>query len=217
MDYEEEQHEEMQAEPQAGVIEIDAEDAPYLDLRDDHERQGYAILKNRSFVHTRAFNWELLIKIGMSKDFATVWHAIGWDNFVPIEYGSRLLTIQFLCTLWEVENGVYFQLFGKEYLLSWKTFAGHLDFNKRWPISLDQACRSFNCHEFWGLISGQVVHGKFAPQCGDIHNPTLQLMHKRLTITLFPRDDVRLVRNDVLLILLCHGQQDQNLPRASFG
>ena len=37
MDYEEEQHEEMQAEPQAGVIEIDAEDAPYLDLRDDHE------------------------------------------------------------------------------------------------------------------------------------------------------------------------------------
>ena len=44
MDYEEEeQHEEMQAEPQAGVIEIDAEDAPYLDLRDDScrgPRQG---------------------------------------------------------------------------------------------------------------------------------------------------------------------------------
>jgi len=38
MDYEEEeQYEEMQAEPQAKVIEIDAEDAPYLDLRDDHE------------------------------------------------------------------------------------------------------------------------------------------------------------------------------------
>ena len=38
MDYEEEeQHEEMQAEPQAGIIEIDAEDATYLDLRDDHE------------------------------------------------------------------------------------------------------------------------------------------------------------------------------------
>ena len=78
MDYEEEeQYEEMQAE----VIEIDTEDTPYLDLRDDRERQGYAILKNRSFVHTRAFD--------------------------P-EYGSRLLTIQFLCTLREVENGVYF-------------------------------------------------------------------------------------------------------------
>ena len=57
MDYEEEeQYEEMQAEPQAEAIEIDAEDAPYLDLQDDRERQGYAILKNRSFVQTRAFN-----------------------------------------------------------------------------------------------------------------------------------------------------------------
>ena len=74
----------------------------------------------------------------MYEDLANVWHAIGWSNFVPIEeYGSRLLTIQFLCTLREVEDGVYFQLFGKEYLLSWKSFASHLDFNKRWPISLE--------------------------------------------------------------------------------
>ena len=110
MDYEEEeQYEEMQAEPQAEMIEIDAEDAPYLDLRDDHERQGYAILKNRSFVHTRAFDPDPLIKTSMYEDFPNVWHEIGWDNFVPVEeYGSRLLTIQFLCTLREVENGVYF-------------------------------------------------------------------------------------------------------------
>ena len=54
---------------------------------------------------------------------------------------------------------------------------------------------------FWGQISGQVVHGMFAPRCNDIHNPTLQLMHKWLAITLFPRDDVRSVRNDELLIL----------------
>src|SRR6185295_13846907 len=60
-------------------------------------------------------------KIGMYEDFSNVWHEIGWDNFVLVEeYGSRLLTIQFLCTLREVENGVYFRLFGKEYLLSWK-------------------------------------------------------------------------------------------------
>ena len=73
MDYkEEEQYEEMQAEPQAEAIEIDAEDAPYLDFRDDHEQQGYAILKNRSFVNTRAFDPELLIKTGMYEDFANV-------------------------------------------------------------------------------------------------------------------------------------------------
>ena len=53
VDYEEEERfEEMQAEPQAEVIQIDVVDAPYLNLRDDRERQGYAILKNRSFVHT---------------------------------------------------------------------------------------------------------------------------------------------------------------------
>ena len=94
MDYEEEeQYEEMQAEPQAEVIEIDAEDALYLDLRDDRE-QGYAVLKNRSFVHTRAFDPDLLIKTGMYEEFSNVWHAIGWYNFVPVEeYGSRLLTI----------------------------------------------------------------------------------------------------------------------------
>ena len=101
MDYEvEEQYEEVQAEPQAKAMEIDEDDAPYLDLRDACERQGYAIIKNQSFIHTRAFNPELLIKIGMYEDFANVWHAFGWDDFVPVEeYGSQLLTIQFLCTL----------------------------------------------------------------------------------------------------------------------
>jgi hypothetical protein len=105
MDYEEEeQYEEMQAELQAEVIEIDAEEAPYLDLRDDRERQGYAILKNRSFIHTQAFDSYLLIKTGMyedfsniwhaigwdNEDFSNIWHAIGWDNFVPVEeYGSH--------------------------------------------------------------------------------------------------------------------------------
>ena len=110
MDYEqEEQFEEQVAEPQAEDMKIDEDDARYLNLRNTRERQAYAIIKDRSFVHTRAFDPELLIKTGMYEDFANVWHAIGWGNFVPVEeYGSRLLTIQFLCTLWEVENGVYF-------------------------------------------------------------------------------------------------------------
>jgi len=43
MDYEEEEQEE-QAIPQA--IEVDANDAPFIDLQGDQERQAYAILKN---------------------------------------------------------------------------------------------------------------------------------------------------------------------------
>ena len=117
MDYEqdeqEEQFEEQATEPQAENMEIDEDDAPYLDLRDDRERQAYAMIKNRSFGQTRAFDPDLLEKIGMDIDFARVWHAVGWDGFVPIEEnGSRLLTIQFLCTLREVDDGVSFRLFG---------------------------------------------------------------------------------------------------------
>ena len=69
MDYEqdeqEEQYEEVQAEVQAEAMKIDEDDAPYLDLRDARERQAYTIIKNRSFIHTRAFDPELLIKTGM--------------------------------------------------------------------------------------------------------------------------------------------------------
>ena len=113
MDYEqdeqEEQFEEQDAEPQAEDMEIDEDDAPYLNLQDDRKRQAYAMIKNRSFGHTRAFDPDLLKKIGMDVDFARVWHAVGWDSFVPIEEnGSRLLTIQFLCTLREVDDGVSF-------------------------------------------------------------------------------------------------------------
>ena len=51
------------------------------------------------------------------------------------------------------------------------------------------------------MISGQVVHDKFAPRCNDIQNPTLRLMHKWVAITLFPRVDPQPVRNDELMIL----------------
>ena len=76
MDYEqdkqEEQYEEVQAEPQAEAMETDEDDASYLDMRDACEQQGYAIIKNQSFVHTRTFDPELLIKTGMYEDFANV-------------------------------------------------------------------------------------------------------------------------------------------------
>ena len=75
-------------------MEIDEDDAPYLDLWDDRKRQAYAMIKNRSFGHTKAFDPDLLEKIGMDVDFARVWHAVGWDGFVPVEEnGPHLLTI----------------------------------------------------------------------------------------------------------------------------
>ena len=93
-DEQEEQFEEQAAEPQAEDMEIDEDGAPYLDLQDDRERQAYAMIKNRSFGHTIAFDLDLLEKTCMDVDFVCVWHAVGWDGFVPVEEnGSRLLTI----------------------------------------------------------------------------------------------------------------------------
>ena len=45
-DEQEEPMEEHTAELQAEDMEIDDEDAPYLDFRDDRERQAYAMLKH---------------------------------------------------------------------------------------------------------------------------------------------------------------------------
>ena len=136
--------EEQAANPQAEDMEIDEDDAPYLDLRDDRERQAYAMIKNLSFGHTRAFDPDLLEKTGMDVDFALVCHAVGWDDFVPVEEnGSRLLTIQFLCTLQEVDDSVCFQLFGIERYFNWGNFSHLLDFNARLPFSLKKSLPQF--------------------------------------------------------------------------
>ena len=100
-----------------------------------------------------------------------------------------------------MDNGVCFRFFGNKYYFIWKNFSHLLGFSGRLPVSLAKSCRGSDRHEFWGLISGQVVHGKFAPRCNDIQNPTLRLVHNWVAITLFPRDGPRPVRNDELMIL----------------
>ena len=87
---------------------MDDYDVSYINLRDNRRLQAYAILKRRIFGHTKAFDSDLLEKTGMYIDFARICHVVGWDGFVPVEEnGYRLLTIQFLCTLREVDHGVY--------------------------------------------------------------------------------------------------------------
>uniref|UniRef100_K4A2E9 Uncharacterized protein n=1 Tax=Setaria italica TaxID=4555 RepID=K4A2E9_SETIT len=50
----------------------------------NREKQAYAILKDRTFGHTNAYDPELLEKIGMDIEFTSIWSAIGWDDFSPI-------------------------------------------------------------------------------------------------------------------------------------
>lgn len=54
--------------------------------------------------------------ISMNFELHTIWHAIGWDKFLPVEeLGSRRLTIQFLCTHREVSDGITFHILGQEH------------------------------------------------------------------------------------------------------
>ena len=72
----------------------EGDDDPHLGLEGDQEMQAYNLIKNREFIHTPAYDPDLLQKIGMDTEFTTIWKAIGWENVAPVdEQGSRLLTI----------------------------------------------------------------------------------------------------------------------------
>jgi hypothetical protein len=114
----------------------------------------------------------------MDTEFATIWKAVGWDNVAPVEeQGSRLLTIQFLRSLQEVENGITFHFFDQEYYLTRRNLSSHLAFSIKCSINLDHALKGFNRHEFWRVISGQNVVGKLQPRNMNIHHTTLRFMH----------------------------------------
>jgi hypothetical protein len=101
---EEEQEQEME----------EGDDDPHLDLDGDQEVQAYNHIKDYEFVYAPTYDTNLLKKIGMDIEFTTIWKAIGWENIAPVdEQGSRILTIQFLCSLKEVDNGITFHLFEK--------------------------------------------------------------------------------------------------------
>ena len=96
----------------------EGDDDPHLDLEGEWEMQAYNLIKNCEFIHTPAYHPNLLEKIGMDIEFTTIWKDVGWEKVAPVdELGSRLLTIQFLCSLQEVEGGITFRLFEKEYYL----------------------------------------------------------------------------------------------------
>ena len=78
--------------------------------------QVYNLIKNREFAHKLLYDPMLLQATGMDAEFTTIWKAVGWEEIdLVCEEGSRLPTIQFLCSLKEVENGITFRLFEIEY------------------------------------------------------------------------------------------------------
>ena len=74
----------IEQEEQEQLME-DGGDVPHLDLDGDREMQAYNLIKNHEFIHTLAYDPDLLQKIGMDTEFSTIWKAIGWENIAPID------------------------------------------------------------------------------------------------------------------------------------
>jgi hypothetical protein len=66
-----EEEEAMPMESQAEPMEVE-DDSPYLDLEGDRELQAYALIKDRVFSHTLAYDLDFLEKIGMDAYFLDV-------------------------------------------------------------------------------------------------------------------------------------------------
>jgi len=86
--------------------------ANHLALRDAREKNTYNKLRSRNFVHTPVFDEVFLYDTGMATELHTIFQFVGWSFFASItKLGSKLLTIEFLCTLQLTQIGVYFRLF----------------------------------------------------------------------------------------------------------
>ena len=135
---------------EAQEVPMEETDMNFLDLEGEREMQAYNILKDRVFVHTPAFDPELLNKIGMDDEFFTIFKYVGWEKIDPVwEEGSRLLTIQFLCTLQVFEHGITVRLFKNEYFITWRDLSIHIGFDDHCATRIDYALKDFNRHQFW--------------------------------------------------------------------
>jgi hypothetical protein len=100
-----------------------------LGLCDFHEKDMYKKIKDKEFTHTPTFDLALLQEAGMSSEFDTIFSLLGWASTWDVaELGSKLLTIEFLCTLRTIKSGVYFRLFKQEFYPTWRSLVTSLIF-----------------------------------------------------------------------------------------
>ena len=86
----------------------------HIRLKTKTKKDAFKKLKTQRFVHTAAYDLVLLQAIGMDAELDLVFRAVGLDGFWNIaEQGSKLLTLEFLCTLQITDTGVQFRLFRK--------------------------------------------------------------------------------------------------------
>jgi hypothetical protein len=79
-------HEEEETEPteeQEQPME-EGDNDPHLHLEGDREMQAYNHVKDHEFVHTPAYDPNLLEKIGMDTEFTTIWKVVDGRTLLPL-------------------------------------------------------------------------------------------------------------------------------------
>jgi hypothetical protein len=157
-----------------------------LHIRRGEEKDIYEKLKKRSFVLTPMFSKEFIQEEGLDSVFSQIFALLGWTSFYNTsERGSRLLTLEFLCTLKSSNDGVTFQLFCQEHTLSWRKLSNALGFAEGCALDLDSSLEDFDRIHLWSDVTGKENTHK--PRTNDIQHPTLRFFHKWISLVLFPR------------------------------
>jgi hypothetical protein len=135
----------------------------------------------------------MLERVGLDEELPTILRTIGWGKlYDEPRQGWCLLTLEFLTSFEIVEKGrmlfVKFCLFGKSFGCDLSRFSQLLDFSKS-CLPESTAMRKFNKVEFSETISGKSARLRFS----DIHNPSLWFLHRWMSFTLFPMEELRSV------------------------
>lgn len=148
-----------------------------LVLKDDREKALYKKVKNKVFIHTLVLDHGLLKEAGMDFELDIIFSLVRWGSFWNItELGSKLLTIEFLCTLQTTNTGVTFRLFAHEFSLTWRELSNLLGFPTNAALDLDTTLEDFDSHKFWSKISRDFIF--YQPRTNDMEHPTLRFLHK---------------------------------------
>jgi hypothetical protein len=172
----------------------------HIKFKDDRERGIYEQLKNKEFLHTLNFDNNLLQATGMNTEFELIFRNIAWeDAWIITEEGSKLLTMEFLCSLILDDDNVEFRLFNGSFTMTWKTLSTTLGFAENCSLDVYASLHDFDRSRFLTDISNLKSTRK--PTTNEIHHPTLRFMHKWLATTIFPKKELGTIKNEEMKLL----------------
>jgi hypothetical protein len=186
-----------------------------ISIRTTEEMEKYESLHRREFAHTRIYDVNLLERVGLDEELPTILRTIGWAKLYDKPHqGMHLFTLEFLTTFEIVEKGrnlfMKFCLFRKSFGCDLSRFSELLDFSK-YCLPESTVMRNSNKVEFSDTISGKSTRLRFS----DIHNPSLRLLHRWMSFTLFPMVELRSITTAELKCLFAMVNRIKYTPVAN--